>query len=236
MYSLICDNLAKAVYINIAYLTNMQTDSSDIKRFLLIDDHTIIRSALKSHCLSAYPGSIIEESADGKGIMELLGLHFYDLVIMDIQIPNCETLWLITSMSLNFPKVPVLVYSMTAANIYALRVMKAGARGFVSKDASLKELETAIGLTLQGRMYVCEEIEEKLIDQSVSRPTTPFSKLSARQIQIAALLLSGHTVTDISRLLSIGVSTVGTHKGKIFEKLSVDNLLELKLVSDIYKF
>jgi two-component system, NarL family, invasion response regulator UvrY len=214
----------------------MQTGSSDTKKFLLIDDHTIIRSALKSKCLESYPNSIVEESADGKGIMEMLALNFYNLVIIDIQIPNCETLWLIKSISTNYPNVSVLVYSMTAANIYALKVMKAGAKGFVSKEASLQELENAIGLALQGKRYICEEVADKVSDHSFSNADSPFSSLSVRELQIASLLLSGHTVTDISKLLHIGLSTVGTHKGKIFRKLSVTNLLELKLVSDIYKF
>jgi two-component system, NarL family, invasion response regulator UvrY len=214
----------------------MQTDPADKKRFLLIDDHTIIRSALKSQCMETYPNSIVEESADGKGIMEKLALNFYNLVIVDIQIPNCDTLRLIKSISLNYPEVPVLVYSMTAANIYALRVMKAGAKGFVSKEASLQELETAIGLALQGKRYICEEIADEVSDRTFISTETPFSTLSARELQIASLLLLGHTITEISKLLHLGISTVGTHKGKIFQKLAVTNLLELKLISDIHKF
>jgi two-component system, NarL family, invasion response regulator UvrY len=214
----------------------MQTDPANAKRFLLVDDHTIIRSALKSQCLETYPNSIVEESADGKGIMEKLNLNFYNLVIIDIQIPNCETLWLIKSMTVNHPEVSVLVYSMTAANIYALRVMKAGAKGFVSKEASLHELETAIELALQGKSYICGEIADKVTDRSFINSDAPFSTLSTRELQIASLLLSGHTVTEISKLLHIGTSTVGTHKGKMFQKLNVNNLLELKLISDIHKF
>jgi two-component system, NarL family, invasion response regulator UvrY len=214
----------------------MHTDKNLTKRFLLVDDHPIVRSALKSQCLETYPFSIIEESADGKGIMEKLAANIYDLIIIDIQIPNCETLLLIKSISLNYPKVSILVYSMMSAHLYALKVMKAGARGFVSKESPIHELETAIGLALQGKNYICEEIADKVSEQSFKNTSTPFSTLSQRQLQIAYLLLSGQTVTEISKLLRLGISTVGTHKGKIFKKLSVNNLLELKQVSDIYKF
>jgi two-component system, NarL family, invasion response regulator UvrY len=214
----------------------MQKGGSDTKRFLLVDDHTIIRSALKAQCLDYYPNSIVEESSDGKGIMEMLVLTPYNLVIIDIQIPNCDTLSLIKNISTDHPAVAVLVYSMTAADIYALKVIKAGARGFVSKEASLAELERAIGLALQGKRYICDEIADKLSDHSFKDTDTPFSTLSTRELQIASLLLSGHTVTDISKILHIGISTVGTHKGKIFRKLAVSNLLEMKLISDMYKF
>jgi two-component system, NarL family, invasion response regulator UvrY len=214
----------------------MQTGSSEIKRFLLIDNHPLIRSALKSQCLETYPNSIVEESADGKEIMERLDFHFYNLVIIDIQIPNCDTLLVIKSITLNFPNVPILVYSMVSPSIYALRVIKAGAMGFVSKDAPLQELETAIGLALQGKRYICEEVASKITDGSFTDSENPFSTLSMRQLQIASLLLLGHTVTEISGLLKLGMSTVGTHKGKIFQKLNVSNLLELKKISDLHHF
>ena len=214
----------------------MHTDTNSSKRFLLVDDHPIVRAALKSQCLVAYPDSFIEESADGKGIMELLDVNFYHLVIMDIQIPNCDTLFLIKSINMNYPNISILVYSMVSANIYALKVMKAGARGFVSKESSIEELETAIGLALQGKNYIGQEIAGQVSERSFKNTDSPFSSLSQRQLQIAYLLLSGQTVTEISKLLNLGISTVGTHKGKIFRKLGVNNLLELKQISDIYKF
>jgi two-component system invasion response regulator UvrY len=214
----------------------MQAYTPDIKRFLLIDDHTIVRSALKTQCLETYPGSIIEESADGKGILELLDAHFYNLITLDIQIPHLDTLLLIKNISLNHPKVPILVYSMTDANIYALKVLKAGAMGFVSKESSIEELETAIGLALQGKRYISQEIAGMLSDTTFRPSASPFMMLSSRQLQIAALLLSGHTVTEISKLLNLGISTIGTHKSKIFKKLNVKNLLELKQIADIHKF
>jgi two-component system, NarL family, invasion response regulator UvrY len=214
----------------------MPSDTSDIRRFLLIDDHTIVRSALKTQCLETYPDSVFDESADGQGILELLDAHFYNLIILDIQIPNLDTLLLIKNISLNHPEVPVLVYSMTAANIYALKVMKAGAKGFVSKESSIEELETAIGLALQGKRYISEEIAGMISETSFRPSFSPFSTLSSRQLQIASLLLSGHTVTEISKLLELGISTIGTHKSKIFKKLNVKNLLQLKQVADLHKF
>jgi two-component system, NarL family, invasion response regulator UvrY len=207
-----------------------------MKRFLLIDDHTIIRAALRTYCQENFPDAIIEESADGIGIMEKFAVNHYHLVIIDIQIPNCETLWLINCIHLNYPDIPVLVFSMTSPEIYALRVMKAGAKGFVSKDAPLEELEMAIGLALQGKKYICQAIANQVGEKTFASSYTPFDILSKREIQIASLLLSGHTVTEISKLLDLGLSTVGTHKANIFSKLNVKNLMGLKEISDVYRF
>jgi two-component system invasion response regulator UvrY len=207
-----------------------------MKRFLLIDDHAIVRAALKSQCLEKYPDSVFDESADGKGILQMLSEKVYDLVILDIQIPNCETLTLIHFIHLSHPLVPVLVFSVTSPEIYALRVMKAGARGFVSKVATLEELETAIGLALQGKFVINQEMTSKVLGDNLSGTSSSFSTLSERELQIASLLLSGHSVTVIAKLLTLCLSTVGTHKANIYSKLRVNNLLELKEISDLYKF
>jgi two-component system, NarL family, invasion response regulator UvrY len=212
----------------------MRTVSDNTERILLIDDHTIVRSALRSQCLELYPKAIIEESADGIGIMPLIEEYFFNLVIIDLQIPQCNTLQLIKDISSSHPEVSILVYSMTSANIYALKVMKAGAKGFVSKVSPIKELETAIGLAFRGKKYISEEVADLVSEGSFNSSVNPFSNLSSRQLEIASLLLTGETVTSISRLLQLGTSTIGTHKSKIFKKLGVKNVLELKQISDIY--
>jgi two-component system invasion response regulator UvrY len=114
--------------------------------------------------------------------------------------------------------------------------MKAGARGFVSKVATLEELETAIGLALQGKFVINQEMTSKVLGDNLSGTSSSFSTLSERELQIASLLLSGHSVTVIAKLLTLCLSTVGTHKANIYSKLRVNNLLELKEISDLYKF
>jgi len=206
------------------------------KRFLLVDDHTLIRSALTTILKETYSNAIIQESADGTDIIEkLMGTH-YDLIIMDIQMPNCETLWFINYIHVNFPAIPVLIYSMTAESIYALRVLRAGAKGFVSKESSMPELKKAIELGLNGKIYLSQAMTEMVSLQTYKKTDTPFTVLSPREFQIAALLLAGNTVSGISKVLAIGNSTVGTHKGNIYQKLKISNLLELKNLSDIYHF
>jgi two-component system, NarL family, invasion response regulator UvrY len=131
------------------------------KKFLLADDHPLIRSALSSMLKETYANAIIQESGDGADIIEKLTTTRYDLIIMDIRMPNCEILWLINHIHVNYPVIPVLIYSMSAENIYAPRVLKAGAKGFVSKESSIEELEKAIDLVLNGKTYLSQAIAER---------------------------------------------------------------------------
>jgi two-component system, NarL family, invasion response regulator UvrY len=206
------------------------------KKFLLVDDHPLIRSALNAIIKEDYTNAVIHELANGNDLVETLKATTYDLIIMDIQMPNCETLWCINHIHVNYPAVPVLIYSMTAENIYALRVLKAGAKGFVSKEASKEEIKKAIDLAINGKIYLSDAVTEMVSLQTFKKTDTPFTLLSPREFQITVLLLAGHTVSGISKMLDIGNSTVGTHKGKIYQKLQVADLLSLKKLSDIYLF
>jgi two-component system invasion response regulator UvrY len=206
------------------------------KRFLLADDHTLIRSALNSLLKDTYANAIIEESVDGTDIVEKLMVTGYDLIITDFQMPNCETLWLINYIHITYPAIPVLIYSMSDENIYALRVIKAGAKGFVSKESPMEEIKKAIDLALNGKTYLSQAIAEAVSVQEFKKSATPFAILSSRELQVAVLLLAGNTGNKISKILGIGNSTVGTHKGNIYQKLKVSNLLELKELSVIYHF
>lgn len=204
------------------------------KRFLVADDHAIVRLALNTILKDTYTNAIIQESPDGTDIIERLTGTSYDLIVMDIQMPNCETLWLINYIHVKYPAIPVLIFSMSPENIYAHRVLKAGAKGFVSKASSMEELKKAIDLALNGKTYLSQAIAEMVSLQTFKKSDSPFAFLSPRELQISVLLLAGNTGSEISKILSIGNSTVGTHKGKIYQKLKVSNLIELKELSDIY--
>ena len=206
------------------------------KKFLVVDDHPLIRTAINAIIKEVYSNAEIHESADGTDIIERLAGTAYDLIITDIQILNYDALWFINYIHVNHPGIPVLIYSMTAEKIYALRVLKAGAKGFVSKESSSEELTKAIKLALNGKIYLSEAVAETVSLQSYKKTDTPFTTLSPREFQITVLLLAGNTVSGISKMLDIGNSTVGTHKGNIYQKLNVSDLLGLKKLSDIYHF
>ncbi|HMW26623.1 MAG TPA: response regulator transcription factor, partial [Ferruginibacter sp.] len=159
----------------------------------------------------------------------------YDLVILDIQMPKTDTLGLMEYIHIKYPAAKVLMFSMSAENIYAKRFMKAGAYGFISKEAPLEEITRAINMILNGKKYISDTLAEKLAEDSFSGKTgNPFNDLSPREFEIVSLLLEGKTVTDISHTLNIQTSTVGTHKARLFDKLGVTNILELKELATTY--
>jgi two-component system, NarL family, invasion response regulator UvrY len=206
-----------------------------MKDFLLIDDHEIVRSGVKSTLLDLFKPCEIYEANNEETALKRLKERSYDLIIMDVQMPDTNAAGLMEHIKKNYPGTRVLIFSMSAENVYAKRFLKAGAMGFISKNAGLTELKTAIDLVLNNRKYISETLANHLAAElGKDQPDNPFDKLSSREFEIASLLISGKTVSEISGLLSIEVSTVGTHKARLLEKLGVKNILELAEIAKIH--
>lgn len=199
-----------------------------MKQFLIIDDHVVIRTGIKFLLSEKFQGSEISEACDGETAILSLNNKNYELVIMDIQMPNTNSLSLMEYIKKEHPATKVLVYSMSAEKIYAKLFLKNGAMGFLSKNAPLEEIMKAIETVLDNKKYISAEFAEILADNSYKGITSsPFSQLSKRELEITKLLLSGQTLTEISKSLDLKISTVGTLKQRMFKKLDIDNLLEL---------
>ncbi|MEO7445197.1 MAG: response regulator transcription factor [Ferruginibacter sp.] len=206
-----------------------------MKKFLLIDDHVVVRSGIKILLSDFYKQSEIHEAKDGDSALKCVKENTYDLVMLDIQMPNTDTFGLMEYFRVRYPELKVLMFSMSPENIYAKRFLKAGARGFISKDAPLDEIRKAIETVLNGRKYISEAMIDMLAEaDSKQKDSNLFNNLSAREFEIASLLLSGKTLSSIAQTLHLQVSTVGTHKARIFEKLKVTNILELKELANSY--
>jgi two-component system, NarL family, invasion response regulator UvrY len=206
-----------------------------MKKFLLVDDHVVVRSGIKILLSEIYNPAEIHEAMNGDTAVAKLKENKFDLVLLDIQMPNTDTLGLMEYIHITYPDVKVLMFSMSAENIYAKRFMKAGAFGFISKESPLDEITKAINTILNGKKYISETFAEKLAEDSFSgKSGNPFNELSPREFEIVSLLLEGKTVTDISHTLNIQTSTVGTHKARLFEKLGVNNILKLKELATTY--
>lgn len=206
-----------------------------MKKFLIVDDHVIVRSGIKFLLAEIYQLAEIHEASDGDSATQKLKEHQFDLIMLDIQMPKTDSFGLMEYIHIKYPQARVLVFSVSAENTYARRFMKAGAYGFVSKEAPLEEIIKAINLVLNDRKYISESLAYKIAEDSFAgRSDNPFNKLSPREFEIVSLLLSGQTVSDISQSLNIQTSTVGTHKARLFEKLSITNILELKELATAY--
>ncbi len=207
-----------------------------MKKFLIVDDHVIVRSGIKFLLAEIYQHAEIHEASDGESATQKLKEHQFDLIMLDIQMPKTDSFGLMEYIHIKYPQARVLVFSVSAENTYARRFMKAGAYGFVSKEAPLEEIIKAINLVLNDRKYISESLAYKIAEDSFAgRSDNPFNKLSPREFEIVSLLLNGQTVSDISQSLNIQTSTVGTHKARLFEKLSITNILGLKELATAYK-
>ena len=206
-----------------------------MKKFLLIDDHVVVRSGIKILLSEIYKPSYIDEAQDGNSALEKVKHNQYDLVMLDIQMPNTDTFGLMEYFRVKYPDLKVLVFSMSPENIYAKRFLKAGARGFISKDAPLEEIKKAINLVLNDKKYISEAMIDMLADSGgKDKGDNLFNTLSAREFEIVSLLLNGQTISQIAATLHLQVSTIGTHKARIFDKLKVGNILELKELATTY--
>ncbi len=206
-----------------------------MKKFLLIDDHVVVRSGIKTLLSGLYKDAHVDEAKDGETAIHCVKENSYDLAMLDIQMPNTDTFALMEFFKTNYPSLKVLVFSMSPENIYALRFIKAGARGFISKDAPLEEIKKAIDLVLSDKKYISETLLFSLAEGNApGANSNPFNSLSSREFEIVSMLLRGKTLSSIAADLGLGISTVGTHKARIFNKLKVTNLLEMKELANSY--
>jgi two-component system, NarL family, invasion response regulator UvrY len=205
-----------------------------MKKFLLIDDHGIVRSGLKLILSGLFKPCEIDEAENGQTALEKLNEHTYDLVILDIRMPDTNTLQLMEQLKVAFPDLKVIIFSMNSESIYAIRFLKAGARGFVNKDAPLEDVIKAINLVLNNKKYISDTVMEQLAEFGISQEENLFNHLSPREFEIAYLLAKGERISTIAHSLNLQVSTVGTHKSRIFDKLKITKLMELKELATMY--
>lgn len=206
-----------------------------MKKFLLIDDHLVVRSGIKMLLTDMFNDVEISEAENGNSALELLKEATYDLITMDVQMPNTDSFALMEYVKKEYPKAKVLMFSMSPESIYAIRFIKAGAKGFISKSAPLEEMKTAIEKVMNDKKYFSEEVLMDLTEGSAGGNNNLFDLLSPREFEIVQMLLNGKTISHIAADLTLSLSTVGTHKGRIFQKLKVSNLLELKELANSYK-
>ena len=206
-----------------------------MKNFLLIDDHEIVRTGLKNVLLDLFEPCTVYEAWDEKTSLQLLKERSYALVIMDVHLPGSNSTELMEYISVNYPAAKVLIFSMTDEKIYAKRFLKAGAMGFVSKTSDVDELKKAIDLVLRERRYISESFADYLSEHiETHKNASPFEKLSTRELEIAVSLIRGISVAEIANALNISISTVGTYKSRVYEKLQIKNIVELIETGRVY--
>jgi two-component system, NarL family, invasion response regulator UvrY len=196
-----------------------------MKRILLADDHSIIRLGLIQILKDEYPSAFIMEVSDGADLVKEVTLHDWDLVISDLDMPGRSGLEALEQIKVLKPSLPVLILSIYPENLYAVRVLKAGASGYMNKNSAPEDLIAAIQRIKMGRKYISPEIAEQLIDIKLDQQ--PHEVLSNREFEIFKLLALGKTLTQIAEMNSLAITTVSTHRSRIMEKLHFSTNSEL---------
>ncbi|MEO6405645.1 MAG: response regulator transcription factor [Ferruginibacter sp.] len=199
-------------------------------RFLIADDHTIVRRGIRQILLEGFPTSHIEEVGDAEDMIKKIIQAEWDVVISDLSMPGRSGLEALQQIKQIRPKLPVLILSIHPEEQYALRVLKAGAAGYLSKDLAPDELVNAVQRVLLGKKYITASIAEKLasvLDNDSDK--LPHEYLSDREFSVLKLLASGKSVSDIAETLFLSVTTVSTYRARIMAKMNMKSNADLTL-------
>jgi two-component system, NarL family, invasion response regulator UvrY len=195
---------------------------------VVIDDHAVVREGLK-RIISENPGMAVSgEAGDGFEAMKVVKSHPCDVVLLDITMPNRNGLDVLKQIHAESPRLPVLVLSMHAEDQYAIRVLRAGAAGYLTKESAPAKLVQAIRKVVRGGKYVSQTLAEKLVfDLDADMDRVPHETLSDREFQVLCMIASGKTVGDIAEELALSVKTISTYRVRILEKLQMKNNAEI---------
>ncbi len=199
-------------------------------RVLIADDHTVVRRGLKQILLEGFPLAEVEEVADAEELVKKIIQSTWDLVISDLSMPGRSGLEALQQIKQIQPKLPVLILSIHPEEQYAIRVLRAGASGYLSKDMAPDELVIAVQKVLMGKKYITDTIAEKLasvLDQDSSK--APHEILSDREFSVLKLLASGKSVSEIADSMFLSVTTVSTYRTRIMSKMNMKNNADLTL-------
>lgn len=195
---------------------------------LIADDHHVVRRGLKQILLDEFPDAVIEEVADGKEMLRGVRETTWDIVISDISMPEKSGLEALKQIKEEFPKLPVLILSMHPEEQYALRALKAGAAGYLTKESASEELVNAVRQILNGRRYITPTLAEKLAEGiNINSDKDPHDLLSDREFDVLKLIASGKTVSEIAEHFSLSVNTISTYRSRILLKMNLHSNSEL---------
>ncbi len=199
-------------------------------RILVADDHAVVREGIKQ-ILADQEGMVVEDEAEnGQEALRKVTEKTYDLVLLDISMPGRSGLEILEEMKAMQPKLPVLILSMHPEEQYAVRTLRAGASGYLTKASAPRELISAIQKVSRGGKYVTVSLAEKLaleLDANAEKPR--HQRLSDREYQVMLMLASGQSVSEVAEELCLSAKTISTYRTRILEKMDMKKNAELTL-------
>lgn len=197
-------------------------------RILIADDHAVVRHGLKQILADEFPMAVFGEAATAAEVLKQASNQKWDLVVLDISLPDKSGLDVLKELKQAQPKLPTLVLSMHPEDQFAVRVLKAGAAGYLTKETAPEKLAEAARRALDGRTYVSSSLAETLAHGVTGKHDgPPHEALSDREFEVARMLASGKSVKEIAGTMSLSVKTISTYRTRLLAKLRLKNNAEL---------
>jgi two-component system, NarL family, invasion response regulator UvrY len=198
-------------------------------RFLIADDHTVVRRGIRQILVDAFEACEIAEAQTAAELMTLVRAERWDAVVLDITLPDRNGLDVLKDLKQERPQLPVVVLSMHPEEQFAVRVLRAGGVGYVPKESASEELTTAINLGLKGQRYMSSALARKIALESVGNLSDlpgPV-ELSDREIQVLCLIAEGKTLAEMAEILTLSTKTISTYRARLMEKTNAVNNADL---------
>jgi DNA-binding NarL/FixJ family response regulator len=197
-------------------------------KILIADDHAVVRQGLKQILGEMKEAVDADEAANGQEFLDKVWKKDYDIALLDVSMPGRNGLEILKELRSDKPQLPVLMLSMHSEEQYAVRALKAGASGYLTKASTPEELLTAIRKISMGKKYVTASLAEKLVSYMGSgEENAAHENLSDREYQVMCMLASGKTATEIAKELALSVKTVSTYRSRVLEKMHMKNNAQL---------
>ena len=197
-------------------------------RVLLADDHSMVRAGLRELLTATGDITVVGEATNGQEVLTAVREGGFEVLVLDMSMPGRSGIELIKLVKAEQPKLRILVLSMHSEEQYAVRAVRAGAAGYLTKESAPDELVAAIERVASGRAYITPETAERLVmDASSGGEGPPHNRLSNREYEVFRSIAGGRSVTDIASDLNLSVKTISTHKARILEKMNFSSQSEL---------
>lgn len=197
-------------------------------KVIVADNHPIVRFGIKSLLQQQEDFRVIGDVPTTTALFELLHRELPDVLILELDIPECNGIAALRKVKKDHPDLKVLIYSGQSEDVYALSTIRAGANGYLCKHAGMENLTQAIQKIGAGGIFITNELAQRLaFDESTQKPRRFFRKLSTREMEVLKMLANGKRNKEVAKGLNLNEKTVSTYKARLMKKLNVDNMVDL---------
>jgi len=209
---------------------NQNKPDQNAAKVLIVDDHPIVRQGLSELIDQETDLKVSAQAENANQALNAIKETPPDIAIVDIALKETSGIELIKDIKAQYPQLPVLVLSMHDESLYAERVLRAGAKGYIMKQEATEDVITAIKKVLEGRIYLSRKMTEKMMSKLVGRtqePTSPVERLSDRELEVFLLIGQGHSTRQIADKLFLSIKTIETYRAHLKEKLDLESSAKL---------